>query len=250
MKHILITGASSGLGAALAAAYAQRGVLLSLCARNADRLEQTAQIARAKGAEVTTTLLDVRDRGAVEAWMAAAAQRAPLDLVIVNAGVSAGTGSGGESVDQLLEIMNINVIGALQTAAITAQIMRRQGRGQIALLSSLAGFRGLAGAPAYAASRAATRIYGEALRLELAPENIRVNVICPGFVETPMTDANGFVMPFLMKADRAALIIRQGLEKNKPRISFPWPMVALVWLIAALPPAWTDKILCFLPRKA
>lgn len=250
MKHILITGASSGLGAALALAYAAPDVRLSLCARSEQRLASTANAARAKGATVEETLLDVRQTEQVKAWLVAAAKAAPLDLVIVNAGVSAGTGSGGESIDQLLEIIDINVKGALQTALLAASVMKegKQG-GQIVLLSSLAGFRGLAGAPAYGASRAATRLYGEALRLELAPDGIKVNVVCPGFVATPMTAANGFAMPFLMSPQRAVQIIQRGIEKNKARISFPWPMALLVWLLSLLPVGLTDPLLARLPKK-
>jgi short-subunit dehydrogenase len=249
MKHILITGASSGLGRALALDYAGPEVLLSLCARNEARLQEVAGAARAKGAEVHMDLVDVRQRGQLEDWFARAAARAPLDLVFANAGISAGTGSGGETLDQALEIIDINVIGAVQTVMLAGAHMLPRGQGQIAIFSSLAGFRGVAGAPAYGASRAATRVYGEALRCEWADKGVKVNVICPGFVATPMTDANGFYMPFLMPAERAARIIRNGLERNQGRISFPWPMAALVWLVSALPVVLTDWIIGRLPKK-
>ena len=249
MKHILITGASSGIGAALALEYAGPDVMLSLCGRNSYRLTNVAEGARAKGAKVYTTIVDVTKRGLVDRWLGEAAARLPLDLVIANAGISAGTGSGGETIGQAIEIIETNVMGSLYTIVGAAEIMKKQGQGQIAILSSLAGFRGVAGAPAYGASRAATRVYGEALRCELAAAGIKVNVICPGFVATPMTEVNNFPMPFLVTAQRAAQIIRRGLARNKGRISFPWPMAALVWLIAALPPYLTDWILCRLPRK-
>src|SRR5262249_2479549 len=122
-------------------------------------------------------------------------------------------------------------------------------RGQLALMSSLAGFRGVAGAPAYSASKAWVRVYGEALRLDLAAHGIRVSVICPGFVRSRMTAVNQFPMPFLMEADRAARITRRALAANRGRLAFPWPMAALVWLLNALPARVTDALLSGLPRK-
>jgi len=116
-------------------------------------------------------------------------------------------------------------------------------------MSSLAGFRGFPGAPAYGASKAAVRVWGESLRGHLAGDGIGVTVICPGYVKTPMTDVNDFPMPLLMDTDRAARIIRRGLARNKARIAFPWRLYALVRLIAALPPALTDPLLRWLPAK-
>lgn len=116
-------------------------------------------------------------------------------------------------------------------------------------MSSLAGFRGLPSAPAYGASKAAVRSWGEGLRGQLAPRNIAVNVICPGFVESRITDENDFPMPFLMEAERAAEIIARGLAKNRGRIAFPWQMYMAVWLFSALPVSWTEALASALPRK-
>jgi short-subunit dehydrogenase len=116
-------------------------------------------------------------------------------------------------------------------------------------MSSLAGFRGLPGAPAYAASKAAIRSLGEGLRPQLARAQIRVSVICPGFIRTPMTDINTYGMPFLMEADRAAAIIKRSLARDRSRIAFPWRLYALVWLFSVLPPAWTDPLFSRLPEK-
>jgi len=121
--------------------------------------------------------------------------------------------------------------------------MKQRGRGQIAIVSSLAGFRGMPSAPAYSASKAAVKVYGEALRGELHEDGIGVTVVCPGFVKSRITDRNEFHMPFLMEADDAARIILRGLERNRARICFPWPMHAAAWLLGALPPAWTDSLL-------
>jgi short-subunit dehydrogenase len=127
--------------------------------------------------------------------------------------------------------------------------MGRRRRGQIALMSSLASFRGFPGAPAYCASKAWVRVWGEALRIDLAATNVEVSVICPGYVDTRMTQANDFHMPLLMPAERAARIIIRGLERNRARIAFPWRMYAGVRLLAALPASLVDPILRLAPRK-
>jgi short-subunit dehydrogenase len=127
--------------------------------------------------------------------------------------------------------------------------MRPRRRGQVAIMASLAAFRGFPGAPAYCASKAAVRVWGESLRADLAAEGIGVSVICPGFVKSPMTAVNRFPMPFLVETDRAAETIRRGLARGKARIAFPWPLYALVWTLAALPPGLTDRLLGGLPRK-
>ena len=122
-------------------------------------------------------------------------------------------------------------------------------RGQIALMSSLAAFIGFPGAPAYSASKAAIRVYGEALRGALHADGIEVSVICPGFVDTPMTRVNDFPMPFLMTSEKAAAIIKRGLVANRGRIAFPFPMYFLVWLLSGLPPVLVNAMTRRLPEK-
>jgi short-subunit dehydrogenase len=248
-RSILITGASSGIGAALARRYAAPGGALALTGRDAARLADTADACRAAGAKVREGLLDVLEREALAAWIAEVDAAAPLDLVIANAGVSAGTGGGGEDDAQTRRIFSINVDGVVNTVLPAVACMRPRGRGQIAIMSSLAAFRGFPGAPAYCASKAAVRIWGEALRGHLHGDGIGVSVICPGYIATPMTAVNHFSMPLLMDADRAAWIIQRGLARDKARIAFPWPMYALVRLISALPPGLTDLLLRRLPKK-
>ncbi len=248
--RILVTGASSGIGAALAQLYAAPGCVLLLGGRNGARLEAVAANCRARGAAVETALIDVTDRAATEAWIATADRAAPLDLVIANAGISAGTGGGGEDAAQARAIFATNLDGLLNTVLPALAVMLRRGHGQIALMSSLAAFRGFPGAPAYCASKAAVRIWGEGLRGEVAAAGVRVSVICPGYVESPMTAVNDFPMPFLMSAERAARIIRRGLKRNRARIAFPWPTYATAWLLGLLSPGLTDPILARLPRKA
>ena len=249
-QHILITGGSSGIGEALAYAYAAPTVRIALSGRDAARLEAVASACRAKGARVSVAAIDVTDGAAMASWIATQNEALPLDLVIANAGVSAGTARGGESVAQARLIFAINLDGAINTVhpAIACMVGRR--RGQIAIMSSLAAFRGFAGAPAYSASKAAVRVYGEALRTRLRGKGIEVSVICPGFVRSRMTAGNNFPMPLLMDADRAAAIIKRQLARNKSRIAFPWPLYLAAWLLATLPPALTDRWMVKLPEKA
>ena len=252
-RTILITGASSGIGAALALGYAAPAVTLFLSGRDERRLAAAAEACRARGAAVYASTLAVTDRAAMESWILASDARSPLDLVVANAGISGGTGgtsgANGEGAEQTRRIFETNVTGLLNTVLPAIPPMQRRGTGQIALMSSVASFRGMPGAPAYSASKAAVRAYGEALRGALAPSGIRVSVICPGFVRSRMTAANRFPMPLLMDAERAARIIRRGLERDKPRIAFPWPTYFAAWIMGALPPILTDPLLRKLPRK-
>lgn len=248
-KSIVITGGSSGIGAALARGYAAPGVSLGLTGRDPARLAAVAEACRAAGAEVAAAVIDVRQREALAAWLAERDRARALDLVIANAGISAGTGSFGETAEQAREILSVNVDGVVNTALGAAELMRPRRRGQIALMSSLAAFRGFPGAPAYCASKAAVRVWGEALRGMLHGEGLGVTVICPGYVKSRMTAVNDFPMPFLMEAERAAGIIRRGLAADKARIVFPRRLFAAVWLLGLLPPAWTDPLLRRLPEK-
>lgn len=249
-RSILITGASSGIGEALALAYAAPGARLALTGRNDARLSATAAACRARGADARGLTVDVTDSADMAALIAEADSMQPLDLVVANAGISAGTGDGGESEEQARQIFAANQDGVLNTVLPALGPMRRRGRGQIAIMSSLAAFRGFPGAPAYCASKAAVRVWGEAMRGELAAEGIGVSVICPGFVKSRMTAVNRFPMPFLMEPDAAAATIRRGLARNRARIAFPWPLATVVWMLSSLPPALTDYALRRLPKKS
>ena len=246
---ILITGASSGIGEALARCYAAPGVRLALNGRDEARLLTVAAACRQAGAEVSTAVLDVTERERLAGWVEELDRSTPLDLAIANAGISAGSGAGGEDEAQAREIFAVNFQGVVNTVQAALRGMRERSRGQIAIMSSLAAFRGFPGAPAYCASKAAVRIWGEALRGELAADGIRVSVICPGFVKSRMTAVNPFPMPFLMESEAAARTIRRGLALDRGRIAFPLPLVAAIWLLAALPPGLTDFALKRLPEK-
>jgi len=247
--NIAITGASSGLGAALARHYAAFGVTLYLHGRNAKNLAKTASDCEQKGAKTHSTVGDVADAEAMAKWLADCDAKTPLDLVIANAGISAGIGGGGETVEQTRAIFATNIDGVVNTIHPAISLMLARKRGKIAIMSSLAGIRGLASSPAYSASKAAVRVLGEGLRGWLAPQGVEVNVICPGFIKTPMTDVNPYHMPFMMEADQAARIIAQGLAKNKARIAFPWQLYWPLLLGNLLPLAIVDPLIARLPGK-
>jgi short-subunit dehydrogenase len=237
---ILITGASSRLGAALAKAYAGPGVRLALFGRDAARLEAVAAAVRALGATAGTVAIDVTDRAAMAAAVGVADEAAPLDLVIANAGIGPAGAEGTDKAAITRRVFAVNLDGVLNTVDPIRPRMAARGAGQIALMSSLAGFRGVPGMGAYTASKAAIRVYGEAIRVELRPRGVRVSVICPGFVRTPLTAGAAVPMPMLMEVGDAVAAIRRGLDRGKPLIAFPWPIHAGIRLVAALPTGWVD----------
>lgn len=251
-QKILITGASSGIGEALAMHYASEGVFLAISGRNERRLHDVAENCRRKGSEVESALVDVTDRAAMENWITQTDSEHNLELVIANAGISGGTEGriDGEPVSEARKIFDVNVTGVFNTVEPALNAFKQLNeRRQIAIVSSLAGFRGWPSAPAYTASKGAVRFYGEALRGALSKSNIAVNVICPGFVTSRMTDQNDFPMPFKISAEKAAKIIAKGLEKNKSRIAFPWPIHFISWLISILPDYLAQKMLSLSPAK-
>lgn len=244
-KHIVITGASSGIGAALAMHYASSGAVLGLIGRNAAALQEVADICRQRGAEARLGVIDVTDAEALKHWLRAFDQDYPVDLLFANAGVSSSIGPNGEAEDwqTVNALLNINIHGAVNTVYPLLDAMRRRRHGHIVLISSLAAYRGLPLMPAYCASKAALKSYGEALRGWLRGDNVKVSVVCPGFVASKMTDRFPGPRPFLMSAEKAAIIIQKGLSRNRACITFPFPLNVGMKLLAWLPANVADAIL-------
>lgn len=241
-SRVVLTGASGGIGAALAEALAGAGVTLLLIGRDGDRLATVAATVAARGGAAETATIDVADATAMTARITGFAKHG-LDLVIANAGISAGTMPDGtpESAATAQHVMAVNYGGVLNTVEPVLPVLRRQRRGQIALMSSIAALRPLPDMAGYSASKAAIRAYGIALRGAMRRRGVGVSVICPGFVTSPMSARHRGFKPFTVPADRAAARILRGLARGAPFITFPWPLALLTWLDNRLPAGLTDR---------
>lgn len=245
MRSIAITGASSGLGASLAKAFAAPGVTLGLVGRDAGRLAATEAACAAAGATVRVGAIDVTDAPALGRWLVEHDGAAPLDLLIANAGISAGPPPNVASEGLALAARQVttNLLGAMNTIEPLIPAFVGRGRGRIAIVSSLAGYRGLAFSPGYSASKAGSRAYGEGLRAALAPHGVGVSVICPGFFESPMTDRFKGAHPFRLSLDAATRIVKRGLERGKRRIVFPWPLAFGMRAADLMPAVFGDLVI-------
>ncbi len=243
-SSIVLTGASSGIGEALALDYAAPGVALALTGRDPERLETVAAACRAKGAAVVAETIDVTDRERFLPWLTAFDEAHPVDLVLANAGISIDKDNSSlDDFSIIRKTLDVNINGVLNTVEPLLHPMMTRKRGQIGIVSSLAGFIGLPYSASYNASKAAVRVWGESIRYVLKKDGIGVSVICPGFVVSRITSDAPFPMPFLMSSARASSIIRRGLAANKPRIAFPIGTKAGVWLGSVLPGSWTARLL-------
>lgn len=248
MKPVFITGASSGIGEALARHYAAAGATLGLAARRKDALHA---LASQLPGEIEIYPLDVADAAAVQLAADRFLQRhgAP-GLVIANAGVSVGTrGADARDVAKLRRVLDVNVVGLAATLAAFAPAMRAAGSGTLCGIASVAGFRGIPGAGAYSASKAAAIAWLEALRNELRGSGIAVVTICPGYVDTPLTRVNRYRMPFLLPADEAARCIARAIRAKRRLAVIPWQMALVGRALRALPAPLYDRLAARAPRK-
>ncbi|MEW6314205.1 MAG: SDR family oxidoreductase [Pseudomonadota bacterium] len=248
MPSVIITGASSGLGTSLARRYAARGAVLGLVARRNDALQQlAAQI----GPNAVACNADVRDPVAMQRAAQDFMQRFGCpDVVIANAGVSVGTLTEfAEDTEVFDEIIATNIIGMVHTFQPFIAAMRARGNGALVGIASVAGLRGLPGAGAYSASKAAAIAYLESLRVELRGSGIAVITICPGYIKTPMTETNPYRMPFIMQPEIAAEKIIVAIKRKKTFAVIPWQMAWVGWVLKRLPNALYDRLFARAPHK-
>lgn len=236
-RVIVITGASSGLGRALALLYAAHDVTLGLIGRDATRLEEVAARARGKGASVSVGTIDVRDRTAMSDFLLAIDAATPIDCLIASAGVTMVTPEAGavEDLTKSAELFDVNLNGVMNTLAPIAPLMRLRRSGQIALFGSIAAFAPPPDSPTYAASKAAIVAFALATRALYHRDGVSVSVVCPGFVNTPMTNSFDSFKPFPIAAEDAARRIRRGLDRRRAVIAFPWQLYFAARLQQFLP---------------
>jgi short-subunit dehydrogenase len=246
---VFLTGASSGLGSALARRYADEGAVLGLYARRADSLRQLA------GTLTPATCVvypgDVRDasslRAAAHDFMA---RYGTPDVVVANAGVSIGTLTAREDDNEAFRtVLDTNVLGMVHTFQPFLPALAAKKSGKLVGVSSIAGFRGLPGAGAYSASKAAVISYLESLRIELAGSGVEVITLCPGYIATPMTEKNPYPMPFMLSADDAARLMVRAISRGRRFYVFPWQMAWAARLLRTLPRPLYDLVFARAPRK-
>lgn len=246
--RVFITGASSGLGRALARHYASRGATLGLVARNASALDL---LVSELGTACRVYGLDVRDDAALGAAASDFIVRFGVpNIVIANAGISIGTDpERPEDLSVFRDIVDTNVTGMANTFQPFIASLREAGKGTLVGIASVAGYRGIPGAGAYSASKAAVIAYLESLRVELHASGVRVTTICPGYVATPMTERNPYRMPFMLTADAAAGRIARVIRRSRSYAVIPWQMAIVARVLRILPNSIYDRLFAKAPRK-
>jgi short-subunit dehydrogenase len=232
----VITGASSGIGHALAKVLAAEGAKVGLVARRKSELDKLASEIEAAGGQAAVAAADVGQRKeAVAAIHEVAARLGPVDLLVANAGVGIPTKLEPMNVPEIERTIRVNLLGVVYALEAVLPSMLQRGRGHIAAVSSMASYKGLPGESAYCASKSAVNAYLEGLRIQLRERGIAVTTICPGFVRTPMTEANKFKMPFLVEVDDSARRISRALQRRVKVYNFPWQMMLLMRLTQWMP---------------
>ncbi len=239
----LITGASSGIGEALAVRLARHGGALALQARRADRLEQVARRVRDAGASALVLEGDVRDLGETRTLAARVrAELGPVDVAFLNAGLGGPTFLKRFSAEEVRYMFEVNVFGVVNWLGELLPPMLERGRGVITATSSIAALRGVPTGGAYSASKAAVSTLMESLRAEARAAGVQLGLVECGFFRSELTDKNKFPMPLLMEADRAAEIVERQVAAGRERIRFPWPMAGAMQAMRALPDPLFDLL--------
>lgn len=240
-QRIVITGASRGLGEALAREYAGPGTALVLIGRDLARLEAIAADCRAAGSEAEAIVLDIRDRAAMVEGMRRIDEATPVDLLIANAGIQKPTSDDPGQNASAFEEVETNFLGALNTIVPMAEFMAGRRRGQIAVMSSLAAYAPMPDSPGYSGSKAGLVMWGLGLRARLRVAGVKVSVICPGYIDGGMGLRSKGWQPFRLSLEKTAAKTRRGLERDKALVAFPFP---LTWMAgsALFVPEWLSRL--------
>lgn len=242
-KTVLITGASSGIGKGLALEIAARGGRLGLLARREDVLSEIVNEIRARQGTAIAVGADVRDANAMQqAADRVRSELGPIDVLIANAGIGGIDPVSKLDPARVADVMNINVIGAVNSVAAVLPEMIERKRGQLVAIASLAGYRGLAKSAAYSASKAALSSFFESLRIDLRHTGVTVTIVYPGFIKTPLTSGRAAKMPYLMELDEGVKKILSAIEKGKKSYAFPWQLATIVRSSLLMPASLYDWI--------
>jgi short-subunit dehydrogenase len=242
-KVVLITGASSGIGRALALELGKRGAHLGLTARRAEELSKVAEEVSRAGGQALVLPADVRSTEEINKVAERVREKwGRVDVMIANAGMSTTTAGAQLDAGEAGDVITINVIGVVNSVASVLPDMVKRGDGQLVAISSLASYRGLPKSGAYSASKAAVSTFFESLRVDLRRSGIAVTVIHPGFIRTPMTANRKKKLPFLLEVDDAACRIIRAVERRARTYAFPWQLASLVRVIRHMPGALYDRL--------
>lgn len=250
MTRVLITGASSGLGAGLAVKYAEPGATIGLWGRRMDALAQVAEAVRSRGARAIIRSVDVCDSAAMKSSIDEFFQETGgCDIVIANAGIGEGRNEAAFDSEQASRVIQINVVGLINTLLPCIDPMRAQGSGTLVGMASVAGYRAIPGSLSYSASKAAVMTFMEGLEMELDGSGLHAVTLCPGFVRTPLTDKNEFNMPFVIECDDACRRMKKAIDQKKSIYTFPFPMFVAAhlmrrapkWLLKRASPRWRGR---------
>lgn len=244
LPHIVISGATGGLGQALAMQYAKHGHILSLFGRNIAALASIKEACEKKGALVHCYPIDLLDTTLLVNTLKEIDQKAPVTLAIANAGITSCVGENDEleTLDQIHQVIDTNLKGSLSFISPIIDKMQQRKAGQIALIASLAAYKGLPITPAYCASKAGLKTYGDAIRPLLKKHHVYLSVVCPGFIAPGMSEYYPGKKTFVLTPERAAYLIAKYLKKRKPTISFPFPLNLGSWFLGILPSYLADFI--------
>lgn len=242
-KVVFITGASSGIGHALAVELGRRGASLGLLARRIDALQRVAADVEEAGGRAVALPADVKDAEAVRAAADQLREQfGHIDVLVANAGIGATTDAARLRASEFADVINVNVLGAANSVAAVVPEMVARGSGHLVAISSLAAYRGLPKSGAYCASKAAVSAFFESLRLDLRGTGVDVTIIHPGFIKTPLTAGRHAQMPFLMELDDATRKILRAIESRRKSYAFPWQLASIVRFGMLLPNSLYDRI--------